>query len=126
MRRFYYDISKSKCFGIVLSLQLFKLYLRCIDDIGSVVAAFLQECHEATGFAWQLVGGGLDKSGEIKVVMYVCNVCLSYSAFFDVNDRCSVGKTSDGQKFQDAHPNWQPGLVTPWYEFLRLRHRKCL
>ena len=76
MRRFYYDISKSKCFGIVLSLQLFKLYLRCIDDIGSVVAAFLQECHEATGFAWQLVGGGLDKSGEIKVVMYAMSVFL--------------------------------------------------
>ena len=124
-RRFYYNISKSKHFGIVLSLHLFKLYFRCIDNIGSVVAAFLQECHEATGFAWQLVGGGLDKSGEIKVVMYAMSFFL-IQAFFDVNDRCSVGKTSDGQKFQDAHPNWQPGLVTPWYEFLRLRHRKCL
>ena len=43
--------------------------LRCINNIGSVVAAFLQDCHEATGYAWQLVGGGLDKSGEINIVM---------------------------------------------------------
>lgn len=75
-RRFYYDISKSKRFGIVLSLQLFKFNFRCIDNIGSVVATFLKECHEATGFAWQLVGGGLDKSGEIKVVMYAMSVFL--------------------------------------------------
>jgi hypothetical protein len=50
-------------------MQLFNLFLRCIDNIGPVVSAFLQECQEATGFAWQLVGGGLDKLGEIKVVM---------------------------------------------------------
>jgi hypothetical protein len=49
---------------------------RCIDDIGSVVAAFLQDCHEATGFAWQLIGGGLDKAGEIKVVMYAMSIIL--------------------------------------------------
>jgi hypothetical protein len=102
---------------------MFKLFHRCIDDIGSVVAAFLQDCHEATGFAWQLIGGGLDKSGEIKVVMYAMSIHL-FSALFDVGDRCSAGKTTDGQKFQDTHPNWQPGVVSPWYEFLRLRHRK--
>ena len=42
----------------------------------------------------------------------------------DVSDRCSVGRTRNGQKFQDAHPNWQPGLVFPWYEFLKLQHHK--
>ena len=56
-----------------LSLQLLN-FKKCIDEIGSVVATFLQDCHEATGFAWQLVGGGLDKSGEIKVVMYVMSI----------------------------------------------------
>ena len=30
----------------------------------------------------------------------------------------------DGQKFQDTHPDWQPGFVSPWFEFLRQRHRK--
>ena len=44
----------------------------------------------------------------------------------DVGDRCSAGKTTDGQKFQDTHPDWQAGLLSPWYEFLRLRHRKCV
>jgi hypothetical protein len=52
-----------------LSSHLFKYSLSCIDVIGSVIAAFLQDCHEATGFSWQLIGGGLNKSGEIKVVM---------------------------------------------------------
>jgi hypothetical protein len=54
----------------------FKFYFRCIENIGSVVTAFLQDCHEATGFSWQLVGGGLDKSGEIKVVMYTMFIIL--------------------------------------------------
>jgi hypothetical protein len=102
---------------------LFNFFLRCIDKIGPVVAAFLQDCLEATGFAWQLVGGGLDKSGEIKVVMCVMSIILSV-LFFYVGNRCSAGKTMDGQKFQDTHPNWQPGIVSPWYDFLRLRHRK--
>lgn len=69
-RRPYFDVNKSKFFKkLFVSLQLFKFYVRCIDDIGSVVTAFLQDCHEATGFAWQLIGGGLDKLGEFKVVM---------------------------------------------------------
>lgn len=103
-------------------LQLFKFFLRCIDNIGPIIAAFLQDCHEATGFAWQLVGGGLDKSGEIKVVMCVCPSFSRY--FFYVGNRGSAGKTKDGQKFQDTHPNFQSSLISPWYDFLRLRHRK--
>lgn len=64
------------------SLQLFIIFLRCIDNIGPVVAAFLQDCLEATGFAWQLVGGGLDKSGEIKVVMCVMSVIFLVLYFY--------------------------------------------
>ena len=41
-----------------------------------------------------------------------------------MGDRCSAGKTTDGQKYQETHPNWQQGVVSPWYDFLRLRHRK--
>jgi hypothetical protein len=44
--------------------------------IGSVVTSFLHDCHEATGYAWQLVGGGLDKSGEIKIVMYAMSIIV--------------------------------------------------
>jgi hypothetical protein len=44
----------------------------------------------------------------------------------DVGDRGSAGKTTDGQKFQDKHPNWQTGFLSPWYDFLRLCHRKCV
>ena len=55
--------------------------------------------------SWQLIGGGLDKSGEIKVVMYR-NVHYSLSTLSYVGNRSSVGKTMDGQKFQDTHPNW--------------------
>lgn len=75
-----------------LSLQCLT-FLRCIDEISAVVATFLQDCHEATGFAWQLVGGGLNQSGEIKVVMYVM-LCLSFFRywFFYVGNRCSAGK----------------------------------
>jgi hypothetical protein len=68
MRRPYFESNKSKIFILFIYLQS-KIYLRYIDTIGSVVTAFLQDCYEATGFAWQLVGGGLDKSGEIKIVM---------------------------------------------------------
>jgi hypothetical protein len=58
---------------------------------------------------------------------YVSNVRL-FQRLFDVQvgDRCSAGKTADGQKFQDTHPDWRSGLVSPWYEFLRLRHRKFI
>lgn len=77
MRRICFNISKSKCFSIVLiSTIVSTLLYRCIDNIGSVVTAFLQECHEATGFAWQLFGGGLDKSGDLKVIMYAMFVNL--------------------------------------------------
>ena len=69
IRRTYFDINKSKYFYIYI-FTIAKFYLRSINAIGSVVTAFLQDCYEATGFAWQLIGGGLDKSGEIKVVMY--------------------------------------------------------
>ena len=57
--------------------------------------------------------------------MYVM-LCLSFFRywFFYVGNRCSAGKTTDGRKFQDTHPNWQPGLISPWYDFLKLRHRK--
>jgi len=49
---------------------------------------------------------------------------LLFFALSDFGNRCTVGKTMDGRKFQDTHPNWQPGLVYPWYEFLQQRHRK--
>jgi hypothetical protein len=65
-----------------LSLQLFKVFLRCIDSIGSVVSAFLQDCYEATGFAWQVIGGGLDKTGDIKVVMCAKSIVFWYYFFF--------------------------------------------
>jgi hypothetical protein len=65
-------------FWIIYIVSLIKFYLRCIDNIGSVVSAFLQDCYEATGFAWQLVGGGLDKVGEIKVVMYAMSIILRH------------------------------------------------
>ena len=94
-------------------------FYRCINNIGSVVAAFLQDCHEATGYAWQLVGGGLDKSGEINVVMCIMSIIFSVF-FFYVGNRCSAGKKMDGQKFQDTHPSWQLGLVSSWYDFLQL------
>ena len=124
-KKLYFDNSKSKWSRIVFISTIIKIFLRCIDNIGAVVTAFLQDCHEATGFAWQLIGGGLDKSGEIKVVMYAMSM-IFFSTLFDVRNRCSAGKTTDGQKFQDTHRNWQPGLVSPWYDFLRLRHRKFI
>jgi hypothetical protein len=49
-----------------------------------------------------------------------------FLVFFNVGNRCSAGKTIDGQKFQDTHPDWQSGLISPWYNFLRLRHRKLI
>jgi hypothetical protein len=64
------------CIFVVYIFTIVEIYLRSIDNIGSVVTAFLQDCCEATGFAWQLVGGGLDKSGEIKVVMYATSTFL--------------------------------------------------
>jgi hypothetical protein len=54
----------------------------------------------------------------------LCKQSPFFSALSDVGDRCSAGKTTDGQKYQETHPNWQQGVVSPWYDFLRLRHRK--
>lgn len=48
---------------------------RCIEIIGSVINAFLQDASEATGFSFTLIGGGLDKEGNIKMCMYVvCHI----------------------------------------------------
>ena len=57
-------------------------FLRCINNIGLVVTAFLQDCHEATGYAWQLVGSGLDKSREINIVMCIMSIIFSVFFFF--------------------------------------------
>jgi hypothetical protein len=57
-------------------------------------------------------------------LLCTCNIHLSFSVLSDVGDRCSVGKTMDGRKFQETHSDWLPGFISPWYEFLRQRHRK--
>ena len=51
---------------------------RCIEIIGSIINTFLQDASEATGFSFTLMGGGLDKEGNIKMCM--CVVAL-FSCF---------------------------------------------
>jgi hypothetical protein len=89
---------------LVLSLQAFsRIATKPLDLLGSsLVEAWTKQ----------------EKSKSL------CKQSPFFSAFSDVGDRCSAGKTKDGQKYQETHPNWQQGVVSPWYDFLRLRHRK--
>ena len=61
----------------IVNYNCLNFFLRFINNIGLVVAAFLQDCHEATRYARQLVGDSLDKSGEIKVVMCITSIIFS-------------------------------------------------
>lgn len=93
--------------------------------IGSVINSFLQDASEATGFSFTLMGGGLDKEGNIKMCMcvqVVRSLFLLYHSNF--HDRTSVGKTVAGQTFMSTHKNWEEGVSKPLKEFLCLRHRK--
>lgn len=47
----------------ILSLFLY----RCQDIIGSVLTSVLGDATSATGYAFFIIGGGLDKKGELKI-----------------------------------------------------------
>lgn len=38
-----------------------------MNQIGQIVTSFLQEASEATGWAFNVLGGGMNKEGKIKV-----------------------------------------------------------
>jgi hypothetical protein len=96
---------------------------RCIEIIGSVINSFIQDANEATGFSFTIMGGGLDKEGNIKMCM-----CIVRSIFLlhcsNFLDRSSVGKTSSGKNFMSTHKDWEEAVNKPFKEFLCLRHRK--
>ena len=48
-------------------LFILTLVYSCIDIIGQVITSFLQDASKATGWAFHVIGGGLNKEGEIKI-----------------------------------------------------------
>jgi hypothetical protein len=91
--------------------------------IGPVVNSFLQDASEATGFSFTLIGGGLDKVGNIKMCLYVVHSLFLFY-HLNINDRSSVGKIARGKTFMTSHKDWEEGVNNPFKEFLRLKHRK--
>ncbi|KAF8720244.1 hypothetical protein AX14_011103 [Amanita brunnescens Koide BX004] len=76
----------------------------CVDIISQVIASFLQDASEAIGWVFYVIGGGMNKEGQIKMVA------------------SSVGKTASGSSFQSLHKDWQERIAKPWLDFLHLHH----
>ena len=52
---------------------------RAINDLGQIITDFLQDLSEATGWAFTVLTGGLNKTSEVKMATYVLTLFMDTS-----------------------------------------------
>ena len=93
--------------------------------IGPILTVVLQDLCDATDWGFQVLAGGIEKGGEIKVATYVWTFSYVPDLIF-INDRVGIGKTFGGRCFKDIHKSWDDSVLQPWTDYVHLRHREHL
>ena len=94
---------------------------RYIDQLGEILTSFLRELQEETGWAFTVLGGGLNREGDIKIVTYVFiyiskrPILTSYSSH--------IGTTTAGSIFPQICNNYQDHILQEFVAFVKVRHR---
>ena len=97
---------------------------RCIDELGELVTSFLRELQDQTGWAFTILGGGLNREGQVKVMAYAF-VYLKTKGFL-TSHRSHIGKTATGCTFSDICNHYTENVLREFVAFINMRHRQCL
>ncbi|KAM6490842.1 hypothetical protein JOM56_013711 [Amanita muscaria] len=81
-----------------------KSFQGSVDELGEAVTSFLRELHEETGWAFTVLGGGLNHEGEVKMVV------------------THVGKTTSGKTFPHICDKYQENVLQEYLNFVNIRH----
>ncbi|KAM6493500.1 hypothetical protein JOM56_011634 [Amanita muscaria] len=90
--------------------QVIESFQGSVDELGEAVTSFLRELHEETGWAFTVLGGGLNHEGEVKMVV------------------THVGKTTSGKTFPHICDKYQENVLQEYLNFVNIRHpiEECL
>ncbi|KAF8335251.1 hypothetical protein F5887DRAFT_1079216 [Amanita rubescens] len=75
-----------------------------LNKLGELLTSFLRELQEETGWAFTILGGGLNREGEVKVVT------------------SHVGKTAAGATFPQLCNNYQGNILQEFISFVKVLH----
>ncbi|KAF8341777.1 hypothetical protein F5887DRAFT_1076366 [Amanita rubescens] len=79
-------------------------YGGCIDQLGELLTSFLRDLKDETGWAFTILGGGLNRNGEVKIVA------------------SHIGKTAAGGTFPEVCDDYQHNVLQEFLAFVKLRH----